>query len=164
MNLNSRKLFDAYWSTEFRDMNFMHLCILSLNVIVNNCIKSVLKYTFYNHRLKNGNALLVKILIIKVIYIYYLLFLNRHFDPRLIKSLHCWIVFTLLPFVKIHFTHLNRNFTIEMNNLRNLSWRFKLYGLRHLIVRLQFNVFETNLYDWKVLNAIQQRFDAIVFR
>ena len=26
-----------------------------------------------------------------------------------------------------------------------------------------FNVIETNLYDWKVLNAIQQRFNAIVF-
>ena len=59
---------------------------------------------------------------------------NRQFDPRLIKSLLCWIV----------------------------SWKFKFYGLCHLIVKLQLNVIETNLYDWKVLNA-QQCFYAIVF-
>ena len=63
-------------------------------------------------------------------------FFNRQFDPRLIKSLLCWIVFTFLPFVKIYFTRVNRNFTIEMNNSRNVSWRFKFYWLRHLIVKL----------------------------
>ena len=43
-----------------------------------------------------------------------------------------------------------------MDNSRNVSWRFKFHGLCHLIVKPQFNVIETNLYDWKVLDAIQQ--------
>ena len=46
----------------------MHLCILSLNFVVNNCIASVLKYTLYDFTLKNGNDLLLQILIIKILY------------------------------------------------------------------------------------------------
>ena len=65
--------------------------------------------------------------------------MNRQFDPRPIKSLLCWIVFTLIPIVKICFTDVNRNFTIEMNNSRNVSQRFKFYGLCQLIVKLRFN-------------------------
>ena len=91
-------------------------------------------------------------------------FFNRQFDHRPIKSLLCWIALTLLSFVKFFFTDVDRNFTIEINNSRNVSWRFKFYALCHLIVKLLFNVIETNLYDWKVPNAIQQCFDAIVFR
>ena len=48
-------------------------------------------------------------------------FFNRLFDPRAIKSLLSWIVCTLLAFVKLWFTDVNRNFTIEMNNSRNVS-------------------------------------------
>ena len=89
---------------------------------------------------------------------------NEKFDSRPIKSLLLLNFFTLLPFVKICFTDVNRDFTIEMNNSWIVSWRFKFYGLCHLIVKLRFNVIETNLYGWKVLNAIQQYFDAIVFK
>ena len=54
---------------------------------------------------------------------------NRQFDPGMINLLLCWIIFTLLPFVKFFFTNVNRNFTIEINNSQNVSWRFKFYGL-----------------------------------
>ena len=90
-------------------------------------------------------------------------FFDRQFDSRPIKSLLCWIVFTLFPFVKICFTDVNRDFTIKINSSRNASWRFKFNVLCHLIVKLRFNAIETNLYDWKVLKANQQCFDAIVF-
>ena len=59
------------------------------------------------------------------------------------------------------FIDFNRNFTIKMNNSQNVSWRFKFYELCHLIVKLRFNVIETNLYDWKVPNATQQSNDLI---
>ena len=74
-------------------------------------------------------------------------FFSRQFDPRPIESLLWWIVFTLLQFVKIYLTDFNRHFTIEMNNSGRVAWRFKFYGLCHLIVEIQFNVIETNLYD-----------------
>ena len=84
-------------------------------------------------------------------------FLNWQFYPRTIKSIFCWIDFTLLPIVEIYITDVNRNFTIEMKNSRNVSWRFKFHGLCHLIVKLRFNIIETNLYDWKVLNFCTEK-------
>ena len=72
-------------------------------------------------------------------------FFNRQSDPRPIKSLLCWIFFTLLPFVKNCFTDVNRDFTIEMNYSRNVFSRIQFYRMCHLIVKLQFSVIKKKI-------------------
>ena len=89
-------------------------------------------------------------------------FFNRQFDSRPIKSLLCWIVFTLLPFVKIYFTHVNRNFTIEMNNSRNVLKNSKrnstMFRCNNFQIKL--HIQKSLIVNFKICNS--QKFQSIV--